>query len=73
MDGIFYRQPVGRGGRGRRAAVNNGISASRYNKLSDVQKVFADAAFKAEALPELSQAKQVAREYSRPGGRRESS
>lgn len=47
------------------AVVNNGISASRYNKLTDIQKVFADAAYKADALPELSQAKQVAREYSR--------
>jgi len=63
--GFFTGSLLGAVAGGGAAAVNNGISASRYNKLSDVQKVFADAAFKAEALPELSQAKQVAREYSR--------
>lgn len=52
--GFFTGSLLGAVAGGGAAAVNNGISASRYNKLSDVQKVFADAAFKAEALPELS-------------------
>lgn len=63
--GFFTGSLLGAVAGGGTAAVNNGISASRYNKLTDIQKVFADAAYKADALPELSQAKQVAREYSR--------
>ena len=63
--GFFTGSLLGAVAGGGTAAVNNGISAFRYNKLTDIQKVFADAAYKADALPELSQAKQVAREYSR--------
>lgn len=63
--GFFTGSLLGAVAGGGTAAVNNGISASRYNKLTDIQKVFADAAYKADTLPELSQAKQVAREYSR--------